>query len=210
MSGGGPGPQPRTFDYDGRGLLTKETHPESGDTVYSDYDARGHAGKRVNGGNTLTFDYDEAERLKEVFDGSGQSLKKFVYGKAADGTGRGKLLQAVRHNDLTPPRKIEVTENYEYNEAAGQMSKRKTLVERVDGGSRQPIQQFEYSLNYDSLLLPKTTTMPVCTLAGSPCPVTEGIPSVTEQPHRRLSDVRRRLRDVADLSSGRNGGERRP
>jgi YD repeat-containing protein len=178
MNGGSLGPQARSFEYDGRGLLTKETHPESGDTTYNNYDARGHAGRRINGGKTLRFEYDEAERLQEVFDGSDQSLKKFVYGKESALTGRGKLLRAVRRNDLTSG-EVDVTEDYEYNEAAGQMSKRKTLVERVNGGTRQSVQQFEYSLTYDDLLLPKTITMPVCTLPGSPCAVDKAITSVT-------------------------------
>jgi RHS repeat-associated protein len=75
------GIQPRSFAYDGRGLLVSETHPERGTTAYilgsndgtpDGYDARGHARRRLMG-NTfgpfdLTFTYDSAERLTAVSD----------------------------------------------------------------------------------------------------------------------------------------------
>ncbi len=68
--------QVRTFSYDNRGFLTRETHPESGVTRYCDYDARGHA-RRVHESNAgcsralvqefdLVYDYDPFERLVAV------------------------------------------------------------------------------------------------------------------------------------------------
>ena len=67
--------QGRAFTYDNRGFLNWERHPEKGSsgngTVnYSDYDARGHAGRRregvANGDFDIQFAYDQAERLTAV------------------------------------------------------------------------------------------------------------------------------------------------
>ncbi|MCP3905818.1 MAG: hypothetical protein GY715_19500, partial [Planctomycetes bacterium] len=48
--------QVRSFVYDLRGFLTSETHPEKvGAVTYADYDALGHAGRKVDGASDLTF-----------------------------------------------------------------------------------------------------------------------------------------------------------
>lgn len=158
------GVQDRTFVYDGRGFLLSEQHPESGLTSYQGYDARGHAEKRINGGNTLTYDYDAAERVEKVTDQSGAVLKQFTFGKATDGNARGKLLTAMRRNDLPSIGRVDVTETYTYDGKFGQVSNRATLVEKVDGGGgRQTIQSFNYKIpSYDDLLLPAEVEMPTC------------------------------------------------
>ena len=177
--------QDRSFLYDGRGFLAKETHPESGDTTYDRYDARGHVITRLNAGTTLTFAYDAAERLRAVSDQAGKTIKQFEYGTANSGSDlrNGKVISAVRRNDLTSAGRIDVTESYQYGEIAGQMSKRTTYVEHVspDGATRAPIQQFEFGLSsYDDLLLPQTITMPTCSLAGCSAQTTQqGLASVT-------------------------------
>jgi hypothetical protein len=171
--------QDRSFDYDAAGFLKKEHHPESGDTDYSGYDARGHANYRTTGGRTLKFTFDAAERLTNVAESAGNTekpLKDFSFGKTA-GNQNGKLVSAVRHNDLTSAGKIDVTENYEYNAPGGLMSKRTTTVERVNGTAKTPVQQFEYGVDYDDLLLPLTITMPKCSLGG--CNTDDGLASVT-------------------------------
>ena len=59
--------QERTFTYDLLGFLREEEHPEKDDPVeYSNYDARGHARRKVDGPSDLTFTYDRAERLQKV------------------------------------------------------------------------------------------------------------------------------------------------
>lgn len=78
--------QTRTFDYDGRGFLVVECHPEKGTpgsangcTSYQTLDARGHAGSSLIGGRTLDFVYDKAERLLSVTAaGAGHLLKELV------------------------------------------------------------------------------------------------------------------------------------
>jgi YD repeat-containing protein len=176
--------QDRTFQYDGRGLLAKETHPENSDTTYDRYDARGHVITRLNAGSTLTFDYDLAERLHTVTDQTGKILKQFDYGTANSSTDlrNGKIISAVRRNDLPSAGRIDVTETYEYGETAGLLSKRTTSVERVsaDGATRSPIQQFAYGLSsYDDLLQPRTITMPTCSLGCSAQTTQLGLGNVT-------------------------------
>jgi YD repeat-containing protein len=177
--------QDRAFQYDGRGFLVKETHPESGDTNYDQYDARGHVITRLNGGTTLTFAYDFAERLHTVKDQTGKTIKQYDYGIANNGSDlrNGKVISAARRNDLPSAGRIDVTESYEYGETAGMMSKRTTSVDRVgaDGVTRTPIQQFAYGLSaYDNLRLPTTVTMPTCSIGDCSSQTTQaGLPSVT-------------------------------
>jgi YD repeat-containing protein len=58
--------QTRLFTYDNRGFLTSETHPEKAGGVAYSYDALGHAARKVDGPNDLTYVYDKAERLALV------------------------------------------------------------------------------------------------------------------------------------------------
>ncbi len=191
--------QTRTFTYDERGFLEKESHPETQDpdqagieyTTYEDYDARGHAWKRTIGGVTTDYTFDSAERLVEVAGPSGP-LKKFVF--EVDGADDGKLRKAIRYNRLSSPGNgnIEVTESYIYG-ATGKVDTRKTLVERAayDGQNNRTattIQEFDYGVTYDENLLPDTIRMPRCTY--SVCAVDDGLFSVTNnRTAGRLTEV---------------------
>lgn len=181
---GGPSQSPRSFTYDLRGFLTEESHPESA-TSYSDYDARGHAGKKkwmdaTSTLQTLTLEYDGAERLTKVSDGT-KVLKKFDFATANTGPNgvnrqKGKLVTAYRRNDLPSAGQIDVTESYAYEAPNGQMSKRTTLVEQVNGTNRSPIQQSEYEMSYDQLGQPMAITkMPTCPA----CPASGQLAGVT-------------------------------
>ena len=71
--------QTRTFNYDGRGFLTSEIHPEkTGAVSYSSYDARGHFRQKTDGGVVTQWAYDAAERLLSVAS-AGQPVKEFRY-----------------------------------------------------------------------------------------------------------------------------------
>jgi len=124
--------QGRTFSYDGRGFLTKEVHPENGETDYS-YDGRGHVLYKQIGASQsdrdLIFTYDAAERLTKVQQrqsGAGktctpsgtltcQTLKSFAYGTTGNLLGR--LQSSTRHNyDGSSDR--TVTETYSYDDGA--------------------------------------------------------------------------------------------
>ncbi len=123
--------QNRQFQYDGRGFLTSETHPEKSATVtYSGYDARGNATQKSDAGTNLTFVYDRAERITSL-SGGGITLKEFEYGEETGTTDkrRGKLWKARRFNRLpgisgTPT--VEIEEIYTYRQTGGRVSKRDT------------------------------------------------------------------------------------
>jgi YD repeat-containing protein len=120
------GQQERSFEYDSLGLLRREVHPESGETSYLEYDARGHAGlQRVSSTRSLfdlRFQFDSAERLVAVLGrkpaalanddpSSFRTLKTLAYGNsnqpAADGEpenrARGKITRAERYNFRVAP-----------------------------------------------------------------------------------------------------------
>lgn len=126
------GDQTRTFTYDHAGLLTKEQHPESGETNYQ-YDARGHVISRTNAaGSVVRNEYDAAERLLKVFAGT-TLLKQFSYDRANSGDDRsmGKLDFAFRDNQISllPQGGVaRVKEQYHYTGGGGRVSKKITTV----------------------------------------------------------------------------------
>jgi RHS repeat-associated protein len=137
--------QPRVFTYDGRGLLTSETHPEmpSVTVQHKEYDPRGHSRllhfAQDGSGTTptvydLKFVYDAAERVQQVkmavpvgkASTTGLvTLKDFVFAPqqgSAVGTA-GQLIQATRRNVVPDPVNlanmtvVEVTQAYQYDSA---------------------------------------------------------------------------------------------
>src|SRR5260221_543473 len=184
MSAGDPSQTPpmaqtRTFQYDNRGFLKTETHPElgaggNGSVYYLAYDARGHLLHKVtgtvNGTYDLAFAYDAAERLTLVLEnvgGSGRTLKAFTYGTSNNGSNYtlGKRLTALRNNYLTyltTPSygTIAVTEAYTYDGRDGAASVRETKIEKTDIAPALLLQDFTTKFEYNELGLPKTITYP--------------------------------------------------
>ena len=128
--------QVRNYTYDNRGFLTSEQHPEkgglsgNGTVFYQAYDARGHATRKIDGPNDLTFEFDKAERLKKVREtgGAARQLKAFGYSASA-GASLGKLLTAERSNYVTfagVDRIGGVLETYTYSGRGGRVSNRMT------------------------------------------------------------------------------------
>ncbi len=138
--------QERLFTYDNRGLLLWENHPEKTantygqghDVDYINYDARGHATRKVDRVFDLTFLFDKYERLTQVREtGAGncqtngtspRCLKAFTYATAngtATGGGtdwkKGKLTSASRYNYVATPFNavVEVKESYQYGGRGG-------------------------------------------------------------------------------------------
>jgi YD repeat-containing protein len=156
MFGSGQSQPQRTFNYDGRGFLTSETHPESGTTAYL-YDSRGHITFRDSPGADLTFIYDRAERLEEIKEGS-TVVKKYEY----DPTGfAGRLKSTSRRNDhLNLGGNVEVKETHSYNTATGRLSSKATQVVGTPsyGGA-----SFTDGYAYDALGALASLTYPQCT-----------------------------------------------
>ncbi|HYI07774.1 MAG TPA: hypothetical protein VEK57_01780, partial [Thermoanaerobaculia bacterium] len=165
-------PQEREFDYDGRGLLTREKHPESGETLY-EYDSRSHLWKKNAAGTgfDLEYDYDSAERLLRTRAlPSGDVIKQFEFGP--DGHKRGRLIKATRMNYAPDGsgETIRVVEEYDYD-LAGRLDERKTSIATaadLDAAGELLFQPITQSVAYDTLDRETAVTYPWCTSCGQP------------------------------------------
>jgi YD repeat-containing protein len=163
------GAQPqRVFDYDLRGFLHQETHPENGTVTYRSYDARGHAGEKALAALSRfdqRFTYDAAERLRQVTARNPDALSVFRTMKTltfgSSGTENGKLLTAVRHN-YQPFGDITVTDTYTYAGPSGQVSQR--VMSLAQNGA--PIRTATETFTYDDLGAMAGTAYPTCTGCG--------------------------------------------
>ncbi|HEV7922812.1 MAG TPA: hypothetical protein VGR02_18655 [Thermoanaerobaculia bacterium] len=194
--------QVRTFLYDNRGFLTGETHPEKS-TTYADYDARGHALRRVDGATDLKFEYDRAERLRKIYEtGTGRPLKELAFGtdNAPADRRNGKLVTAIRHNwvfdgSSSTLFNFQVVESYVYDGRDGRAGKRTTREKTCAVAPGQPCTDllpggadlitFETSVAQDPLGAPSTITYPSCTFA--PCnSVANAAPTISNRYRRGL------------------------
>ena len=172
----GPPTQTRTFSYDNRGFLSGEQHPENGITGYGSYDARGHVvTKTVNSANDmfdLKYSYDQAERLLTVssrnpsFSTQFRLSKEFTYGASNSGSNlmNGKLVTAKRHN-YQPIGDIAVTETYGYNDLAGRLTDKTTMIVASNSANSKTLAQ---SYHYNDLGLRDDITYPTTDTYGSP------------------------------------------
>ncbi len=170
----GPTAQQRSFAYDRRGFLLSETHPESGQTTYSQYDARGKARRqRSAAGLELRTLYDAAERVTRVEDVSGSTvyplLEYFYAASNAFGNWRqGKLETAISHSPIRIPwnpafeADIAVRETYTYGGKDGRVSHRETHVDDALLTESEP-RIFTQSWTWDALGNRTSTTYPRCT-----------------------------------------------
>jgi RHS repeat-associated protein len=187
--------QNRFFTYDNRGFLSSETHPEkgaagNGTVTYSNYDARGHVGRKVEPSDAsyssdLTFVYDSAERLTLVREtATARTLKSFTYG-GANGTyvdpvtggscfdfRQGKITQQSRFNYVTVnggPFTVELREAMNYCGRDGRMSRR-SLENWVNGGAAPSETFFLPNVTYDALGNVTSLDYPRCTHGACTAP----------------------------------------
>jgi len=156
--------QVRTFDYDGRGFLLSESHPEiDGAVLYSGYDPLGNVGRKRSGQNgvggyhtDLTYAYDPAGRLTRVSESPGRLFKEFFYATSngVDDSRQGKLVQAKRHNyipDLANPgtdlHRV-VTETFVYGGPGGRLSEKRVRGTDPSGAAAA---SFSQSYTFDDL-----------------------------------------------------------
>jgi RHS repeat-associated protein len=169
--------QTRLFNFDNRGYLVSETHPEKGSgggaVFYGNYDASGHAWRRRDGvddtSRQLDFTFDAAERLQLVKNSAGTVLKEFVYDQTSSSdAGLGRLDKAIRRNEVQfsgqgSATNYQVTETYEYGGRMGRPSKRTTQL--AVGATNA--EQWVLQSTYDSMGGVDQLTYPVC--SGSGC-----------------------------------------
>jgi YD repeat-containing protein len=189
-SASGGATQNRTFTYDHRGFLTAETHPEKAPfgVHYSDFDARGHLGRRQDGGVDGQFDlvfvYDGAERLTTVSEHSSAAraerlLKEFSFADANGAAGTdykaGKLTSAVRHNYTKTRGDVKVTEAFTYTAPGGRLAQRATTI-NVAGND---VQTFTTPVTWDDLGKPTNIGYPACA-TPSQCTGANSVASVDQ------------------------------
>lgn len=167
---------PRIFEFDSAGLLTSEQHPESGLTLYPQYDARGQVKQKrpADCRYDLDFTYDAAGRTTFVKQHQNPNdcmsavwvpIKEFTYGdtaNAADGS-YGKLRTAKRHNRNSFG-DVLVTESYVYGDTARRLTQKTTTVSEAVMG--MTMQQFTQEYAHDSLDELLASEYPVCGVAA--------------------------------------------
>ncbi len=185
--------QNRGFTYDQRGFLLSESHPEkgaagNGAVTYSLYDSRGHAHRKIDGPNDLTYAYDFAERPTIVrqtgagFTACNQlnqplcyKLWSYAIQNGAGDYKNGKLFQSVRYNyPILSGRQYQafITETYHYGGVEGRVSQRDMqLTFALYGQTPTPSSSFTESFAYDPLGNTGSITYPTCTF--SPCTGTD-------------------------------------
>ena len=188
--------QLRTFTYDNRGFLTSEQQPENGLTTYTGYDARGHLGSRLvtdpsnqcNGQIYRCFDlqyaYDNAERMQSVqsrnpWDSANfRPFKEFTYDtpNSSGSKSTGKLSIATRHNYDPIVGETIVSESYDYNDTAGHLTDKTTVV----GPNGTLDKTFKQHYDYNDLGTISQITYPWCA-DDAGCGYGTAWPSVTEQ-----------------------------
>ncbi len=141
MTGNNCNGQQRTFAYDPRGFLTRQTHPElSGSVfVYPSRNARGlptqqtvlSASGQVVEDYGIGINYDGLGRIISVTAlNNNRKIKEFFYAKGNQGAqnySAGKLVEARRHNYIENPingavEEFSVVSRYSYNDANGNVS----------------------------------------------------------------------------------------
>lgn len=143
-------PQKRFFTYGLNGLLSSETHPESGTTSY-EYDARGNVVTRTTPVAAVTFVYDSAGRVTAVQD-QGQTTKEFTYEAGETSPELGKLKTAVRHHrDTALGSDVTVTETFTYSPSHGRLLEKQTstnlgetFVDKYETDSFGQLQKITY------------------------------------------------------------------
>jgi len=193
--------QSRTFNYDNRGFLTAESHPEKGatgggTTTYK-YDARGHVVQRTDGTASgpfdITFIFDRAERPTTVREtrltnGVNRILKMFDYAASNNGTdyANGRVRNATRFNWFdTMGKNVQVVENYVYSGSGARASSRTTSEFECtttnnpcnSAPTGTPLRQFTTSLAYDDLGDVKSLNYPICGVGCGSLP--QSAPTIT-------------------------------
>ncbi len=182
-AGGGVVTQTRTWTYDGRGFLTRESIPERVDTVFSSFTTRGLPRQVSGGGRVAARSYDKLGRLRALTVGS-RTIKDFDYCDQAaanaarcstTGSENGQLLSATRFNYRTAttsgvPGKAglwKVAASFGYD-SAGRLASRTTgVVWDPDNEPATAETRFNQGWSYDDLGNVKSFTYPNGTFPGT-------------------------------------------
>ena len=170
--------QTRCWDYDQRGLLLSEDHPEivgpvgGHDVSYPIYDALGRAKRREEGSSPdlaiLKFGFDLAGRQVAVWDlgvepgaGDDRIMKSWTYATANVGTTnyqKGKVALAKGYNYTPNGSEGRVEDAFTYNQPGGRLGSRQTDFYWL--GTLQD--RFQYSEMLDGMGRTTSSTLPTC------------------------------------------------
>ncbi|MEM7352045.1 MAG: RHS repeat-associated core domain-containing protein [Acidobacteriota bacterium] len=134
--------QERRYDYDNRGFLLSETHPEKGvvgggTVTYGRRDSRGLVRRMTDGPSDLAFGYDFLGRRTHIWDRNANNrvIVKLDYDDAP-GRGAGKLWRATRNQWIDVPwvaghveERAQVIETFDYQGRGGAVSRKTTSVD---------------------------------------------------------------------------------
>jgi len=191
------GVQERRFNYDYRGLLLSEQHPEIGSSgnglvEYFNYDPRGKARERRIGTTGIEFGFDAAERITSVTDigvSPNRLLEQYAYDDPigatfAQCTGNrcnGKLAASARYNYPADLGMIAVADSYQYDGIGGRMSRQDRAISNSDLSSGgQPVflgQEFFQTQTYDEFGAKSALTYP-CRKVASACHGSERVRTI--------------------------------
>jgi len=143
-SSAGSAQQVRSFNYDNRGFLLSETHPEkgasgNGTVSYYDFDTGGRYYQMQDGNHYLRYAYDYLGRIQSVKDGNQKNrlLRSFLY-DSGPGFSLGKLRRAYAYNYLKVPAnnqpfQVDVSQRFDYQGIGGAVSRKDTLYTTPSG-----------------------------------------------------------------------------
>jgi YD repeat-containing protein len=153
--------QSRSFDYDRRGFLYSESHPEHAglSTTYSSFTASGQPRTTVMpGGETLETTFDAAGRPLRTRLSLDNETTWWAYSESVYGTDPtlhevGKLIASTQYNMLEPPSAwthapgedhesdaVLVRHDYRYDGTAqGMLGRRETLIDALSAATDQSI-----------------------------------------------------------------------
>jgi RHS repeat-associated protein len=120
------------FEYDNRGLLFREWHPElSGNGIRYEFDSRGNPISKLHPNEptsyALTMAYDGAERLTDVVRGD-KTIKHFAFHSSGTPMAAGQLALAQRLNVVPKPgltavdAEYTITTQYAYHPTSGRLA----------------------------------------------------------------------------------------
>jgi RHS repeat-associated protein len=182
--------QNRTFNFDHRGDLTWEIHPETAANAlglghhkdFLAYDSRGHFHRTAEGADDLSYVYDGEERptlIYNTFQGSNCNpnpittptcVKQFTYDNVAAGA-LGRLYQATRFNHIfynNTPYTDAWTYTYTYQGLDGRVSQR-NLQHTFNGQATGGQEAFNQSWTYTQLGDVSLETYPDCAPSFTNC-----------------------------------------
>ncbi|MCH9646649.1 MAG: hypothetical protein K0U98_00345 [Deltaproteobacteria bacterium] len=166
--------QGREFEYDGRGLLVAESHPEigvssgGGGSHTFRYDALGNLVEKhaPDSSFSLRYAYDSASRVTQVRElATNRLLKEFFYAREnlGDNLLKGKLFQAKRRNWVrrtagsATETEVVVTETFGYTDPIG---RRTNYAVRTNDGPNfnSSVELYDYADNVAYLTYPYCDT----------------------------------------------------